>query len=59
MDGHEKQPVRLRVFRDEVQDLIPLDFELFFAENRGRDDDKAVDALGDDAPTTVAVPHDD
>ena len=56
MDGHEEQPVRLRVFRDEVQDLVPLNFGPLFAAARGRFDNDGTDAQVDgDAQMTSGV----
>jgi hypothetical protein len=43
VDGNENEPVRLRIFRDEAQDFVPLDFGPLFA------------AAGESATTIGAV----
>ncbi|WP_430788156.1 hypothetical protein [Actinoplanes sp. G11-F43] len=39
--------MRLRVFRDEVQDVVPLDFDLLFAAARRRDVEDGREAPGE------------
>jgi hypothetical protein len=46
MGDRENEPVRLRVFRDEAQDIIPLDIGPFLAAARGRDDEDGLQVPG-------------
>ncbi len=52
MGERQNRPVRLRVFRDEARDVVPLDFGPFLAASRGRVDEDNLVAPGETEPRT-------